>query len=76
MRFPYKDGSGEQVVKREENVVPNNLAADRTVTVSPPRRADWSCKGLKAQGKSTGTHTVYPPGFESGVSVYCDMHVV
>ena len=23
------------VVKREENVVPNNLAADRTVTVSP-----------------------------------------
>ena len=75
VRFPYKDG-GVRVVVRETNVVPNNLAADRTVTVSPPRRDDWSCKGLLAQGQSTGTHTVYPPGFEHGVSVYCDMSVV
>ena len=40
----------------------------------PPPPAN--CKDLKGLGEASGTHTVYPIGFEDGVSVYCDMDTV
>ena len=65
------DREGALRYNPEDTAVEVCVEGEFKAIYEPPPPAN--CKILKGQGFGSGTYTVFPIGFDDGVSVYCDM---